>query len=407
MRFMRIVDRWIGIPICFIFSCLHIIGKLFGAKRRAFEGQPHNILFMEIAEMGTAIVASSAIREAKQLYPHAKFYFLIFKELKESAAILNLIPEENILTIRSKSFFTLTFDTIRILWTCRTHQIDTVIDLEFFSRYSTIISYLSGARRRVGFYRFHMEGLYRGNFLTHNVAFNPYIHTAQVYYSLIYALRAPPGEIPLVKMPVKDLTEIRRNHLKLTSAPEHKKVIWDKLKALNPNITEKRTIVVINPNSSELIPIRKWPTSNYSMLIKKILNDYPSVYVVITGVKSEKPTAQEICTAVQNDRCIDFTGQVTLRQLIDLYNTSKIIITNDSGPVHFASLTNIKIFVFLGPETPVRYAPLSTNYETFYSNFACSPCVTAFNSLHTPCTNNLCLKTITPEYVYSKIKNSI
>ena len=71
--------------------------------------------------------------------------------------------------------------------------------LEVFTRYGTILSYLSGARTRVGFYRYHQEGLYIGNFLSHKVHYNPHIHIAHAFLSLVHALEAPHGQVPLTK----------------------------------------------------------------------------------------------------------------------------------------------------------------------------------------------------------------
>lgn len=407
MNFIRFVDFWIGIPLCFILSSFHSVGKIFGLHKRAYRGKPQKILFIEISEMGTAIVAHSSLAEAKKQYPRAQLYFLIFEELKESVALLDIIPQENILTIRGNSFFRLALDTFLLIWRCRREHIDTVIDLEFFARYSAIISYLSGAQRRVGFFRFYTEGLYRGNFLTHKVVYNPYVHTAQTYLSLVHALEAPRDDLPLNKVPVVSLDTIVAQHPKIQSTPSQKQVIWRKLKTLNQHITEKNRIVLINPNSSQLIPLRRWPLERFAVLAKKILGDHQDTYLLITGVASERQNAQDICSFVKSERCIDFTGQVTLRELIDLYNISTALITNDSGPVHFASLTNIKIIVFFGPETPVKYTPLTKNHEIFYSHFACSPCVSAFNGLHSPCNNNLCLQVMGIEEVYRRFEKSL
>ena len=44
--------------------------------------------------------------------------------------------------------------------------------------------------------------------------------------------------------------------------------------------------------------------------------------------------------------------KTTLRQLLVLYTRSEILVTNDSGPAHFASLTAIHVVTLFGPETP-------------------------------------------------------
>ena len=75
-----------------------------------------------------------------------------------------------------------------LLWT-RRNTIDAAVDLELFSRFSGLLTGLSGAHQRVGFYRFHNEGLYRGDMLTHRVAYNPHIpHSPRSTIALVDAL---------------------------------------------------------------------------------------------------------------------------------------------------------------------------------------------------------------------------
>ena len=72
----------------------------------------------------------------------------------------------------------------------RKAKIDTVVDMELFSRYSGLLTGLSGARRRVGFHKFHAEGLYRGEMLTHRVNHNGHIHMAKNFICMVNALLA-------------------------------------------------------------------------------------------------------------------------------------------------------------------------------------------------------------------------
>ena len=93
--------------------------------------------------------------------------------------------------------------------------------------------------------------------------------------------------------------------------------------------------------------------------------------------------------------------------MIDLYNISKVIVTNDSGPAHFSSLTGINIVVLFGPEAPKIYGPLSKNCVCVYSNYECSPCVSAFNHRKTPCTRSRCLEAIQIENVFKVVKKDL
>ncbi len=400
--FMRWVDYYIGVPICFLFSIITSIERLFGLRKPKKNFKPERVLFVELSEMGSAILAYSAMKKAEELF-NARLYFMIFKENEESVKLLDIVPKENIITIRSKSFFLFFIDTITAIFKMRVKGIDTVIDLELFSRFTSILSFFSGAKAIVGFYRYDMEGLYRGNFQTHKVGYNPHYHISQNFMSLIYSLKADINEIPMLKRAVNKEEVVRA---KVVSNKEDKKNILRKLKEINSDINKKSRIILLNPNASQLLPIRKWPLERFMKLAENILK-LRGVFIVITGTKSEKEDAEAICSYVKNKRCIDFTGRTSFKELIDLYNVSKVLITNDSGPAHFASLTGIRIVVLFGPETPNIYAPLSDNCVCVYSNYACSPCVSAFNHRKTPCTRSRCLEAIKAGDVFGVVKEGL
>lgn len=397
---MRWIDYWAGVPMCFLLSVSYKLMRLVGINKPRYNKPLRKALFIELSEMGSPILAYSAMRRLKDLAPGCQLYFLIFNENKESVSLLNTIPEKNIITIRSKSFLKLKIDTIKALHRIRKLRFDAVFDLELFSRYTSILTALSGSNFKIGFYRHTMEGLYRGDFLTHKVSYNPYMHMSKNFLSLIYSLKSPKQEMPMTKRRIEDrdiLVPIRKSSSKAIA------LIWKKLQEINPNISNKKKIVILNPNSSQLIPIRKWPIQNYIQLARRLLKN-KDIFIIITGVKREKKDAKIICEAVSSDRCIDFTGKTTLSELVDLYNIVDFMITNDSGPAHFSTLANLKTFVIMGPETPNLYAPIHPNAVPIYSNFSCSPCVSAFNHRKTRCKNNKCLQAITVDQVYNLIK---
>ena len=193
----------------------------------------------------------------------------------------------------------------------------------------------------------------------------------------------------------------------IQSDEESKSIIYQKIKALAPDFSqEKNAIVLINPNASDLLPQRRWMPDYFETLIKNILADFPEHYILLTGSPAEKTQAEGLCAAVGSQRCINFAGETKFTQLIDLYNISKIMVSNDSGPGHFAAVTPLKTFVIFGPETPALYGSLG-NSIPIYAGLSCSPCVSASNHRKTPCQNNMCLKVLTPEIVYSIIKTAL
>ena len=96
-------------------------------------------------------------------------------------------------------------------------------------------------------------------------------------------------------------------------------------------------------------------------------------------------------------------GKTSLRELFLLYELSDLLVTNDSGPAHFASMTDTSILVLFGPETPQLFGPLGDGIEIIWKGLACSPCVNAFNHRFSPCTDNQCMHQITVDEVYERV----
>ena len=178
---MRRIDRQAGVPLCALATVLVWIAGVF--RRRAAR-PPRRILFVELSEMGTTVLAQPAMRRAREKLK-AEVYFVIFARNVGSLELTGDFPPANVFTIRDTSLVHLAWDTLRFLAWTRATDIDTVIDFELFSRFTALLTGFSGADRRVGFCRFHQEGLYRGEMLTHRVAYNPHIHMAKNLIALV------------------------------------------------------------------------------------------------------------------------------------------------------------------------------------------------------------------------------
>jgi len=401
VNLMRRIDKILGIPLCRILSIWHRFRLLF-IRSRPFP-PPRRILFMEMSEMGSMVLAYSMLMKTRTMFPGSKFYFLTFKNHRSAVDILNVIPENQVITINPSTpwkFIQTTFTAIR---TMRRIRLDSAVDMELFSRYSAALSYLSGARCRVGYYQYHQEGLYRGHFLTHPVQFNCHLHISRNLLALAEALSPEPKERPLLKKAVSE-KDIKRPRFRATQ--QEKENIYKKIKRDYERFDGSQTLVLLNPNAGDIVPLRKWPLLRYGQLGRLILN-HPGVLILVTGTSSEKTQTEDLVAKINSPRCINFAGRTDFRELMVLYDTADILITNDSGPAHFSTMTGIRTFVLFGPETPDLYGPLGSRSRVFYSGLACSPCVSAFNHRRTPCRNNRCLKVISADTVYREIKNRL
>ncbi len=379
VRLTQIIDYWIGAPLCAIFSILQFMRRLIGKDRPC---EPRKILFIEISEMGSAVIAYSALMKARAKVGAEGLYFLVFEKNRESVELLDIIPREHIITVPDESFLSFAAGAFAALRRVRDAGIDTVIDLELFSRFTALFSFASGAVNRAGFHNYTAEGLYRGTFITHRVFYNHHQHMAKNFLALVNSLFSGEVELPLLKRNVEsDLLPLPE--YKVTE--EQRRAVSEMLSTAPPGTK----FVVINPDPGEALPIRGWPMENFAEVSKRIAAGDPSITIVVIGLARSKVYAEAISE--------------TLGEVVALLKTSELMRGNDSGPAHFASLTDIKIVTLFGPETPALYGPLSGNAVNISSGFACSPCLSAANHRHSICRDNKCLKCIEPVYVAEKV----
>ena len=115
-------------------------------------------------------------------------------------------------------------------------------------------------------------------------------------------------------------------------------------------------------------------------------------------------SAEEIGRAIGKRRVVSLAGKTSLRELMTLYTLADVLITNDSGPSHFSSLSDIHTIVLFGPETPELYGGRGENTHILWAGLACSPCVNVFNHRFSPCINNRCMQAISVNDVFTKIQ---
>lgn len=393
---MRIIDRWVGVPLCFIISPFCWFADLLRSARKK-KPDTSRTLFIELSEMGSALIADPAMRKLR-MEGNADLYFVIFKKNYKSLEILKTIPEKNVFKMNADNFFSLVADVFRFLAWCRRKKISAVIDLELFSRFTALLGFFSGARSRVGFTSLHDEGLYRGNLVNKTVRYNPHVHVAINFISLVnkamglftnsYAtVPVHPHELQLSKA---DVPEVALENIK------------NKIRQLYPDWKEE-AIVLLNVNASDMLPQRRWPQENFGVVGKQLLQQFPDTLIIMTGSPAEKEYVQRVTDMISDKRCINSSGFFTFDELVPLYSVSSLMLTNDSGPAHFAAVTSLKVFVLFGPETPHLYLPLGGNAESFYLGLPCSPCVSAANHRKTSCTERPCITGISPVTVLNRL----
>ncbi len=442
INLQRFIDRWAGIPLCAAVSGFDALRRKFRPSP-AVEPPPRAIVVILLSEMGSLVLANDMFARLKTRYPNAPLHALLFRKNREILDLMQVISPANVHTVDDRSLSSLLSSLWQAIKALRRANVDVAIDCELFSRISSLLSYASGAAVRVGFHRHTQEGLYRGSHINRPVPYNPYHHISAQFLTLARAIDSaavPTSKLAVVASPRPP------PHVRLDAALIQG--IEARLAQDFPAIAGK-PLVLVYPGGG-ILPIRAWPLASYTALCEGLVADGCAVAVI--GLKDDQALARQLVAQVRatadiggegndladspfqqgprdwlrqtagaaapsggrelhevNERgsaIIDLTGYTrSISELLALFHVARLLVTNDGGPGQFAALTPIWTLMLFGPETPALYAPLTPSCHSFYSQWPCSPCLTAYNHRTSYCDgDNQCLKVIAPAEVLAKAR---
>ena len=393
---MRFVDRWVGVPVCAALTVVRRIDDFL--LRRTPNTPPKRIAVIKLAEQGATVLAYSALSRARSMVGAENLFFVVFSENRFILDLLDVVPKQNVVVIRTDGLVRLVSDTLKAILRLHREGVDATVDFEFFARSSAILSYLSGARARAGYHSFFGEASYRGDLMTHRHSFNPFLHASEMFQSLVESLRYPPDDLPALPFKPHDNEVLPR----LQPSPAEVAEVEARLQTELAQ-DDVPPLILLNANCGDLLPLRRWPTERYVELAGLLIERFPEACIVLTGAPNEAQQAEALVAEIDSEHCISMAGKTSLRQLLVLYGLAEIMVTNDSGPAHYATLTPIDVITIFGPETPAVFGARTATSHLLWAGLVCSPCVNAFNDRQSACTHNICMERITVDMVFEKI----
>lgn len=137
--------------------------------------------------------------------------------------------------------------------------------------------------------------------------------------------------------------------------------------------------ILVNVNASDYLLARRYPLAQFATVIKGLRNLCPDAHIHLLGISGEHHYVQSLIDQHLNgipgisNEC----GKWNLKQLTQELKTSRLIITNDSGPMHLAASTNTPVVAIWGPTSPEAFGYTNQeNIRNIQTGIACSPCFT-------------------------------
>lgn len=329
------------------------------------------ILIIHTAFIGDIVLSTPLIKRIKDIHPEAKITYVT---TPVGASILR--NNENITEVieydkrGAHSGFKGLVGLGRRL---RYENFNLVLTPHRYLR-SSILSWLTRSPKRVGY-----DTASGAILFTNKIKYDKTKHEVEKLLSFV------DGDLP------KDLKENYPIEL-YPSKKDIQKIdeIWKENDLFN------RDVVVVAPGSKWFT--KKWPLEYFNKVIDLLVANNKSVVVI--GGKEEM-----FLNVHKSSEVLDLRGKTTLLELAEVIKRSKVVLTNDSSPIHIASaFKNTKIIALFGPTVKeFGFFPWSQNSEVLeVSDLPCRPCgIHGGNKC--PKGHFKCMLDIKPEEVFYKI----
>ena len=382
---IRILDRTIGSLACFVLSILQLFGKK-GAEDRSVK----NILLIELFEMGASIMAYPSVHYVKKNFPDAKIFVLTTQSIRSSWLKIQGIDDGNIFAIRESNIFDFLWSFFEIAKQLNRKKIDVVIDFELFYRITALFSFFIRSRYKAGFHKYNLEGLYRGSIYNIRCHFNQNSHISKNFLALTKTALTFSNDYPEYKnsIGVDELT-----YDTYQSNAETFRSLKDRMQ-----VSLEVPYILLSPDVGPNLSCRNYPIPQLVAVIENLLLTHPDFRIFLIGTEENVAICNTITAIVKSDRVMSFAGKTTMDELFELLIRARLLISNDNGPVHFATLTNTPTLALYSTDSPFVYGSLG-KCLILYSFYQCSPCIMAYNHKNSQCMDNKCLQAISPSTV--------
>jgi lipopolysaccharide heptosyltransferase I len=335
-------------------------------------------LIIKPSSMGDVVQALPVLTALKETHPSAQVSWLVAKAF---AGILAGHPRlDEVIVFDRQRFGRFTFsltvaaEFMRFLGSLRRRRFTAVIDLQGLFR-SGLLALATGAPSRVGF--------------RHARELAPLFYTAEVSVGR-----------HVVHAADRYMAAARRIGLAAPQASDHLPVSAEARAAIRGRLAEAglapgEPFVAVCAHARW--PTKQWPPERFAAVVDR-MRAAVGARAVLVG----SPEATEGAAAIVRRMAeppIDLTGRTALKELAAVLAEARVMLTNDSGPMHVAAAVGTPVVAVFGPTSPALTGPYGPGHRVLAGRAPCSPCFRRECLYDRSNAAMLCLTNITPEDV--------
>jgi heptosyltransferase-2 len=151
---------------------------------------------------------------------------------------------------------------------------------------------------------------------------------------------------------------------------------------------------------AEYGPAKRWPADRFAATATA-LRRKTACHCLIFGGPNDLATARALADtiaaspipgATSQPRVVNAAGQTSLRELAALLKLCRVLLTNDTGPMHLAAAVGTPVVVPFGSTSPNLTAPGlpgDPTHSLLCSNVPCAPCFLRTCPIDLRCLNSI------------------
>ncbi len=262
----------------------------------------------------------------------------------------------------------------------RAQHFDWVIDLQGLFR-SAVFAWLARGKLLIGLDTLREGGREGANtFYDIAVSTPRALHAVERYLSVLPALNVP----------------VDRNFLWLPEPPKIAAAVKNKWPQ-----AERPLWIAIQPGARW--PTKCWPAQNYAELVRQLAQNFPDARFAVVG-SADDQSLGEIISRDAPERILNLCGKTSLPEMMEWLRLCKLMITNDTGPMHVAAALGIPLIALFGPTDPCNTGPYGQLENVLRIDLPCAPCFKSSCSWKNPLE---CLTAISPQAVFEAAQRKL
>ena len=157
-------------------------------------------------------------------------------------------------------------------------------------------------------------------------------------------------------------------------------------------------MVVVNPGAKS--HLKRWTAEGFAEVCDRLAGEC-GINIVFVGTDEDEKVVSDIIARMKT-RPHNLVNRTSIRQLAGLLKRAKLLITNDSAPLHIGCTAGSRVLAIFGPTDPKKYGPKGEFDSVIQKKLSCSPCEKAECKF-----NYECMKLISPDEVFEAARMMI